>query len=301
MVAVAVVVVVVVGRPNEKPYPGNPLLPDVSRYLETAGINSPITKIYITTDALEGLPCLMFLFVLAQLQHLSWSRKLSTLMCNNKNQPLDGAPLVVGVITLLKQFHSSHTHTFLAYCGQYVRAMISAQAAAAASGISGGKGIPPHCVTVLLFLEEFCKSVPTHPSPHARPPAPPDSVGVGCSLVCCLRRRLHHCVATDSVICRANRLTRLCRRTSLIDSSTKPTARGTALTTPLKRCISLCQFFSCFCLSTSAVFRLLLIAITDPTIDSPAHPHVKPGSSSHRKARSFDFADRDQIFRKRSS
>jgi hypothetical protein len=37
--------------PTVKPYPeeDNPLLSELSRYLETAGINDPFMKIYITT------------------------------------------------------------------------------------------------------------------------------------------------------------------------------------------------------------------------------------------------------------
>lgn len=137
-------------RPESKPYPGNPLLPNLSDFLETAGINNPITKIYITTEPLEGLPCLLFLFVLAQVMRLEWSPALNTMVSTAKNGNLDGAPLVVGVITILKQFHSSHTHTFLGYLGQYVRSNISA---------SGDKAtaLPASVSKVLLFLEEFCK------------------------------------------------------------------------------------------------------------------------------------------------
>lgn len=137
-------------RPESKPYPGNPLLPDLSNFLETAGINNPITKIYITTEPLEGLPCLLFLFVLSQVMKLEWNPVLNTMVSTAKSGNLDGAPLVVGVITILKQFHSSHTHTFLGYLGQYVRSNISANGDKAAA-------LPQSVSKVLLFLEEFCK------------------------------------------------------------------------------------------------------------------------------------------------
>jgi hypothetical protein len=38
---------------------------------------------------------------------------------------VDAIPFVVGVITLLKQFHSVYTQQFLAYLGQYVRSLIN--------------------------------------------------------------------------------------------------------------------------------------------------------------------------------
>jgi len=140
-------------RPESKIYPGNDVLDELSKYLEAAGISSPITKIYITTEPLEGLPCIMFLFVLAHLAQLEWNPKLSTMTCAKKDLPLDGAPFVVGVITIMKQFHSSHTHTFLSYLGQYVRANINSQA----SNPKGPLTFPSHVVNVLVFLEEFCK------------------------------------------------------------------------------------------------------------------------------------------------
>ena len=50
-------------------------------------------------------------------------------MRSSKADPIDGAPFVVGVLTLLKQFHASCTEQFLAFLGQYVRYSISAAAA----------------------------------------------------------------------------------------------------------------------------------------------------------------------------
>lgn len=41
---------------------------------------------------------------------------------------IDSAPFVVGMITVLKQFHSEYTEQFLACCGQYVRSLIEATA-----------------------------------------------------------------------------------------------------------------------------------------------------------------------------
>ena len=41
---------------------------------------------------------------------------------------IDSAPFVVGMITVLKQFHSEYTEQFLACCGQYVRSLIEVTA-----------------------------------------------------------------------------------------------------------------------------------------------------------------------------
>jgi len=139
-------------RPESKAYPGNAVLADLTKYLDTTGMTDPTTKIYITTEPLDGLPVLMFLFVLSQISRFDWSEELSTLVCLEKNVALDGAPFVLGVVTIMKQFHSSHTYTFLAYLGQYVRATVSSSSVA-----SKDIEIPSFVRMVLLFLEEFCK------------------------------------------------------------------------------------------------------------------------------------------------
>jgi WASH complex subunit strumpellin len=104
---------------------------------------------------LEYFPLIVFFFVLSQCHKLSYNRATSTLENKDKGLSLDGAPLVVGVITLLKQFHSAHTHTFIAYMGQYVRSHISASPAG--TGAAGKVAVPQEVVSVLLFLEEYCK------------------------------------------------------------------------------------------------------------------------------------------------
>ena len=157
-------------RPDSSPnYPGRvtTILSDISVYLETSGINNPLTKIYITTQPLDHFPLVVFLFTLHSLQSLHYNHRRATLENNRHSKPpihIDGAPLIIGICTLLKQFHSVHLHTYLGYLGQYVRAHISgaegaagpAGGAAAAKGGAGAGGREEVGV-VLLYLEEFTK------------------------------------------------------------------------------------------------------------------------------------------------
>lgn len=139
-------------QPSAFVYPANPILPSVSEYLESAGINNPITKIYITTEPIDGIPILLFLFALSQVSKLQWNSKYCTLVSKERGGMLDGAPLVVGLITVLKQFHSNHTHSFLQYIGQYIRTHISNLPNAAKVNT-----LPSEVTNMLLFLEEFCR------------------------------------------------------------------------------------------------------------------------------------------------
>jgi WASH complex subunit strumpellin len=158
--------------PDSKPYPDddNPLLAELSRYLENAGISDPLTKIYITAEPIEHFPTLAFLFVLHTLPRFTYHAQLSTMVTHGKSVPLDWAAFVSGVITLLKQFHSMHTLQFLAHLCQYVRALINAipqqrkaKATPASAASSSGKqsaprnSFPAEVVSVLFFLEDFCK------------------------------------------------------------------------------------------------------------------------------------------------
>eukprot|EP01104_Vermistella_antarctica_P006079 TRINITY_DN16810_c0_g1_i1.p1 TRINITY_DN16810_c0_g1~~TRINITY_DN16810_c0_g1_i1.p1 ORF type:complete len:1181 (+),score=374.81 TRINITY_DN16810_c0_g1_i1:155-3697(+) len=142
--------------PESKPYPSddNPLLPELSACLETAGINDPFTKIYITTTPIDKFPLLMFFLLASQLPNYTKNAHLGVLYPKDKKRGIDGTALTVGIITLLKQFHSLHTQKFLAYLGQFVRSNIN-QAHKDPKNTSND--FPPDVLTLLAFLEDFCK------------------------------------------------------------------------------------------------------------------------------------------------
>ena len=56
-------------QPEQFPYPhkDNPLLFETTVLLEACGLDDPMHKIYVTTQPLEGLPVLLFLFLLTYL------------------------------------------------------------------------------------------------------------------------------------------------------------------------------------------------------------------------------------------
>jgi len=139
--------------PEGHPYPQDTILQELTKYLDIAGCTEPALKIYITTtDPLPSLPLVMFLFTLFYATKLQWHAPTSTLVSTDKKLPLDGAPFVLGIATFLKQFHTSHTHMFLNYIGQFIRAQVST------SSTSKNPQLPNDVVKMLLFLEEFCKS-----------------------------------------------------------------------------------------------------------------------------------------------
>jgi len=141
--------------PDSAANPGenSELLSDFTKYLESTGFNHPATKIYITMRPFESFPIFLFLLVLAQMHKLLYSRKFGVLVCTDKKEMLDGVPFLMGIITVLKQLHSSYTHTFLAYLGQFVRFQISNQEH---QGYKNPE-LSQVVLNVLIFLEDFCK------------------------------------------------------------------------------------------------------------------------------------------------
>lgn len=107
------------------PYPkeDNTLLYDITAYLEAAGIHNPLNKIYITTKRLPYFPIINFLFIIAQLPKLQYNKNQG-MTCRKATDPVDWPPLVLGLLTLLKQFHSRYTQQFLALIGQFIRSIM---------------------------------------------------------------------------------------------------------------------------------------------------------------------------------
>ncbi|XP_076082010.1 WASH complex subunit 5-like isoform X2 [Mytilus galloprovincialis] len=133
------------------PYPkeDNPLMYELTAYLESAGFHDPLAKIYITTKRLPHFSLFNSLFVLSHLPKLVYSKSISGLTCKKLTDPLDGPPFVTGCITLLKQFHSENTDSFLALLGQYVRSTVNMLPNVKSPDLS------QDALNVLVFLEDF--------------------------------------------------------------------------------------------------------------------------------------------------
>ena len=107
------------------------------------------------TEPLESVPVLLLFFVIAYMAKLSFDAQFATLVRRKPAYALDGVPFVVGLWTLLKQFHPSYPRMFLAYIGQFVRATVGSTLASV--DISSKEGLPVEATNTLLFLDMFCK------------------------------------------------------------------------------------------------------------------------------------------------
>jgi len=66
---------------------------------------------------------------------------------------------VFGMATLLRQFHQSYAHSFLAYLGQYVRSQIGCGAdtqSTAGKHTDRSSNIPLEVRNVIIFMSQLC-------------------------------------------------------------------------------------------------------------------------------------------------
>ncbi|OXB62233.1 hypothetical protein ASZ78_013257, partial [Callipepla squamata] len=110
------------------PYPkeDNTLLYEITAYLEAAGIHNPLNKTF-------GV------FFCAGV------------VCRRPADQIDWLPLVLGLLTLLKQFHSRYTEQFLTLIGQFIR---SAMEQCTSQKIPE---MPADVVAALMFLEDYIR------------------------------------------------------------------------------------------------------------------------------------------------
>ncbi|XP_023238570.1 WASH complex subunit 5-like, partial [Centruroides sculpturatus] len=136
-----------------KPYPNdnNPLMYELSNYLEWTGISNPLAKIYITTGPLPHIPLFLFLFTIFHLSKLNYVKNIDGLISKKTIEPIDGIPFVIGTLTLLRQFHQEKTGQFLAYLGQYIRSNVES---VIGEGSKGGD-FPQEVLNILVYLDEF--------------------------------------------------------------------------------------------------------------------------------------------------
>uniref|UniRef100_H2LM05 WASH complex subunit 5 n=1 Tax=Oryzias latipes TaxID=8090 RepID=H2LM05_ORYLA len=134
------------------PYPKeeNTLLYEITAYLEAAGIHNPLSKIYITTKRLPYFPIINLLFIIAQLPKLQYNKNQG-MTCKKATDPVDWPPLVLGLLTLLKQFHSRYTQHFLALLGQFIRSVMEQCTSQKIPEM------PSDVVGALMFLEDYVK------------------------------------------------------------------------------------------------------------------------------------------------
>lgn len=71
------------------------------------------------------------------------------LVCRKPSDPIDGAPFIAGVITLLKQFHSDNVDKYLALCCQFIKSSVIQTYGSKVTELSQDS------LNLMVFLDDF--------------------------------------------------------------------------------------------------------------------------------------------------
>ena len=107
-----------------------PLLPELTQYLQWSGLYHPLQKIYLSTRGLEQPygAHLFTLFIISQLNKLSYSRQICGLVARRPQDNADGMPFVIGLATLLRHLGHQPSQTCSTLLIQFVRSQLEAGA-----------------------------------------------------------------------------------------------------------------------------------------------------------------------------
>jgi len=151
--------------PENLPYPDpeSPLLPEISKYLETAGLSDCITKIYVTTEGTDVLPLVLFFVLLSVIGEYQYNQMLGVSVSTIKKSKnrRDSTALIIGIVTVLRQSHSSHMLNFVQLCGQYIRSQLNALGFMMRE--KKDFHLPPEVRSLLYFLETMLKYARINP------------------------------------------------------------------------------------------------------------------------------------------
>lgn len=105
---------------------GNQLLVEFNEYLAFTGSYEPLEQVFLTTKSTHHIALFLFLFTTAHLSRLQFMVNTNSLLAKNIKDSIDGTPLLVGLLTVLQQFHKDVKLLYLTYLCQYVTVIVEA-------------------------------------------------------------------------------------------------------------------------------------------------------------------------------
>lgn len=107
-----------------KPVPSIDFLCEINKYLEWTGIYNPLKTIYVTTKNSHYFALILFLFVIAHIPKFQYIKNIGSLTGRKSSEHIDGTAFVIGIVTVLRQFHRNIMYSFLEYICQYITSFI---------------------------------------------------------------------------------------------------------------------------------------------------------------------------------
>lgn len=92
----------------------------MNKYLEWVGICNPYEKIYIRTKSNRGVATILALLVISQVPRIQYIKNVACLTGRKLVDHIDGASIVVGIVTILKQYGDGILMLFIDYLAQFI-------------------------------------------------------------------------------------------------------------------------------------------------------------------------------------
>ncbi|XP_064546230.1 WASH complex subunit homolog 5 [Drosophila montana] len=126
------------------------MLTELQEILQYTGNYEPLEQIFVTTKNTHNMSLLLFLFSIAHVGRLQHSTNTDCLLPKSAKDVIDCVPLIMGLLTVLQQFHKNVKMLYISYMCQYVVTMAEAQ-------LLDKELLGPEVVTMLHFLQTFVR------------------------------------------------------------------------------------------------------------------------------------------------
>ncbi|XP_075161165.1 WASH complex subunit strump [Haematobia irritans] len=137
-------------KETQQKFKDTSLLVDVKEYLLYTGSYEPLEEVFILTKNTHSISLFFFLFILAHISRFQFSQQIQSLVVKSHKDSLDAGPLLVGLLTILQQFHRDVKIMLLTYLCQYVAVLVE-------TNLSAKHELCPEVITTLHFLEMFMR------------------------------------------------------------------------------------------------------------------------------------------------
>ncbi|KAH8239500.1 hypothetical protein KR032_005093 [Drosophila birchii] len=127
------------------------MLTELQDILLYTGNYEPLEQVFVITKNSHNVSLFLFLFTIAHLGRLQHSANTDCLLPKSAKDVIDCVPFVVGLLTILQQFHKNVKMLYISYMSQYVVTVAEAQ-------LLEKEILGPDTVTALHFLMAFIRT-----------------------------------------------------------------------------------------------------------------------------------------------
>ncbi|XP_052843945.1 WASH complex subunit homolog 5 [Drosophila gunungcola] len=129
---------------------GVAMLTELQETLLYTGNFEPLEQVFLVTKNTHNMSLFMFLFTIAHLGRLQHSTNTDCLLPKTAKDNIDNVPFIVGLLTILQQYHKNVKMLYISYMSQYVVTVSEGQ-------LLDKEVLGPEVVTTLHFLLAFIR------------------------------------------------------------------------------------------------------------------------------------------------